>query len=39
MLTATSWNGQAAYSFGPKMDGSMAKITNGDIVPFAATAQ
>lgn len=28
------WAG--AYSFGPKMDGSMAKIINGDIVPFAA---
>ncbi|MGX5819602.1 SusC/RagA family TonB-linked outer membrane protein [Chitinophaga lutea] len=24
------------YSFGPKMDGTMAKIINGDIVPFSA---
>ncbi|MBO9151085.1 SusC/RagA family TonB-linked outer membrane protein [Chitinophaga sp. GCM10012297] len=28
------WAG--AYSFGPKMDGSPAKIINGDIVPFSA---
>ncbi len=28
------WAG--AYSFGPKMDGRMAKIINGDVVPFAA---
>ncbi len=28
------WAG--AFSFGPKMDGSMARIINGDLVPFAS---